>query len=593
MAEKKPESYGIGAFASVVHTQQKYIVFNRGVAPDTGPGAERFSLYMTSHELLHALGFDHPRSDAASGEKPNTRDWEQIQRDIASNLNSATALGRSDGKGGRIITYSFAADPRLTVHGYAERQQAYAQDANYISVNNMTNLQNADEKHAAIHQRFREAVMEAFAAHGEVIGITYEEAKNPAEANLLLYAGDIPPRPTANFELTRGSKNAYTHDVTILSYNQAPGVWLSSGVGEVYIAQKVYGKPQADANRHLVTDARLVARSGVLWDHEPLAIRLTQSPMLGALNVDMGAHPFQPAITGVLRDGKAEKKVRQHIGANASLREVDASGSKIELDITGADGAVIKLGGPSTVRLKGRANQVTLGPGADSVQHEKGYGHRIAAAGEGDTISAKAHKAWLQQWNGADSGTHVTLLKDDNTPAGSLFVQNATPQEVAARLKGIAVQEAQKPKPLALDALDGDEGLKTAPAIAWYAQAKDVAVSASAAAGHFVGNNGGGQMVIKMTRPQYDSRSITWKTDGGGYYALTFRDGGEEKKIHVPINTRIAVLGPDGEVEKLTTTHESLKELELAAALRKGQGVQLAAAGNAALPRLAGKLQIS
>lgn len=591
MAEKKPEGLGIGAFASVVHSQQKYIVFNRGAGADMGPGAERFSLYMASHELLHALGFDHPRSDALDGEKPNTRDWDQIQRDIAVNLNSATALGRPDGKGGRIITYSFAADPHLVLHGQPERMQAYAQDNNFITTQNITNLQSADGRHKEVHQRFRDAVKEAFAVHSEVIGITYEEAQDPSQANLLLYAADIPPRPAASFELTRGSRNAYTHDVTILSYNGAPGLWMSSGVGEVYIAQKIYGKPQEDPARHIIGGERLVSRSGVLWDHEPLAIRLTQSPMLGALTVDMGAHPFEPAITGTLKTDKGDRRVRQHIGALARLGEVDASGSRITLDITGTDDAVIKLGGPSAVRLKGRASRVTLGPGADSVTHEKGYGHRIEAAGEGDTISAKSPKARLQQWSGADTGTHVTLLRDDAKPAGSLFLPGATPEEVAKRLRGIVRVEPEKPKPLTLDALDGDDGLKTAPPVAWFTQSSDVAVSASAAAGHFVGNNGGGQIVLKITRLQYDTRAITWKTDGG-YYVLSFREGGEEKKVHVPINTRFAVLGPDGSIEQITPIHESLKELELAAALRKGAQTPLLAS-NAALPRPAAKLQLS
>jgi hypothetical protein len=180
MAEKKPESYGIGAFASSVHTQQKYIVFNRDGAPDSGPGAERFSAYMTSHELFHALGFDHPRTDAFLGERTNSRDWNQIQRDIASNLNSANALGRLDSSGHRVITYSFKGDPRLVLHGQPERVQLYAQDVNFLSVNDMTNLQDGkNEEHNAAHKRFRESLKETFAAHSELIGITYEEAATP------------------------------------------------------------------------------------------------------------------------------------------------------------------------------------------------------------------------------------------------------------------------------------------------------------------------------------------------------------------------------------------------------------------------------
>jgi hypothetical protein len=584
MAEKK-SGYGVGAFAHEVHAQQKYIVFDLDNADYDVKykvkGAERFLPHTASHELLHTLGFDHPRTVASDGETPDTRSWEKIRQDIASRISAHTALGTLDPKTGkRRITYSFAADTKQVPHGNPEMQKRYQADPNGIVVENFTNLgENPDPDRNATHGRIRDAMREAFAMHEGLFNVTFEEARKPNEANILIYAANIPLRPQLSFESARGRNNAYTHDVTILSYNQAePGLWASAGVGEVYVAQTVYGLPPEDPKRHIITAERLAAHSGVMWDHKPLAIRLTESPMLGALTIDMGAHPFQPAITGVLKNDKEEKrKVRQHIGALASMREVDATGSGITLDVTGTDAAVIKVGKGSAVKLNGNNNTVVLGPGTDAVTHAKGYGHVITGLSEEDSLSAReAGKVRLQHWDvaGYEKGTLVTFMKDTG-PKGSVFVRDATPEKVIGRLKDMVVMEPETPqKPLVLNALDKDKEMTAAPPMAIFREQQDIVVTASQASGHSVSNLGPGNVVVKMSRPQYDSRTIV--LEGGKHYALRFRNGDGTGVINLPLNAKIAVFGPDGGIEKVISLADSLKEAQLALALKKGVGEQTA-----------------
>jgi hypothetical protein len=583
MPDKKKEGYGAGAFASQVHSQQKYLVFNVESADhdasNKSKGAERFMPYVASHELFHALGLDHPRTDAREGEKPDTRSWEQTRQDIASRLSSFNALGTLDTSGRRTITYSFNADPRLTPHGNPDNQRAWLTDPNAILTERMEHVgESKNTERNEANKRIRSSMMEAFADHERLFNVKYVETSDAGKANLLVYGAEIPRRPQPGYELTRGSKNAYTHDVTIMSYNQAdPKIWAMSGVGDVYAAQQVYGKPAESATRNTITAEQLAAQSGVLWDHKPMTIKLAGSKAKGDLKLDMGAHPYDPAITGTLKDAEGDKLVRQHIGAFASIGELDATGSDIKLDVTGTSGSRIKVSKDTRVTLNGRRNDITLGSGADSITHSKSFGHVVSGLAPEDSITAKnASKAQLEHWDkpGHEKGTLVTLVGDDGKNKGSVFVKDTAPDKLTPRLKGITTLEPEKKPAVKLEAPDRDKELAAAPPVAVFHERNDVCVTSSTAAGHAVSNMGGGCVIVKMSQPQYDSRNVTHIADGN-YYAVTFRDNDETKKIHLQTSAKIAVCKPDGEVSRVVGMADSKKEIELDIALRNGTKNQL------------------
>ncbi len=581
--EKKKTSYGVGAFASMVHSQQRYVVFNLDcVNYDSDhqlTGASRYLPHAASHELMHTLGFDHPRTSAGSDEKIDTRGWDQIRRDVASSINQTSALGSKDSRTGtRTITYCLCAPNSQIPHGNDAIQKSWGNDPNAITVENLCNLEDGkDKQRNASNQKIKDVMKEAFAEHERLFNVKYVETKEPAHANLLIYAANIPTRPQPSFELTRGSKNAYTHDVTIMTYNQADKqIWPLSAVGDIEAAQRVYGLPLENAARHTLTPERLADHSGVLWDHKPMAIKLTGSPMVGSLMVDMDAHPFKPAITGMLRDidTGAIKQIRQHIGSGAAINELDATGSSIGLDITGTTGARIKVGKSATVRLNGRNNNLTLGPGADDIIHQKGFGHVVDALSADDAIRAKnAKKLRMQAWDDAthEKGTLVTFIGDDDKPTGSLFVKNTSVEDVSKRLKDLTPIEAPKTNAIALDAIDMDDKLKP-DSTATFKERGDIVVSADKASGFSVSNRGGGSVIVKMTQPEYDSRTLIFHKDGvhEEYYALKFRNGEGTNTIHLLPTSKIAITGPDGNVQRIVTMAQSQKEVELDIALKKG-----------------------
>lgn len=578
MPDKKSEGYGAGAFASQVHSQQKYLVFNVESADfdaqNKSKGAERFMPYVASHELFHALGLDHPRTGAADGEKTNSRGWEQTRQDIASRLSSFNALGTLDTSGRRTITYSFNADPRLTPHGNPDNQRFWLSDPNAILTERMEHVgESKNTERNEANKRIRAAMLEAFAEHERLFNVKYVETSDAGKANLLVYGAEIPRRPQPGYELTRGSKNAYNHDVTIMSYNQAdPKIWAMSGVGDVYAAQQVYGKPPEDSKRNIVTVDQLTTRSGVLWDHKPITVKLAGDKAKGDLKIDMGAHPYDPAIVGTIKDAQGDKLVRQHIGANASIGELDATDSEIKLDVTGATGSQIKVGKDTRVTLNGRRNDITLGSGADTITHNKSFGHIVSGLAPEDSITAKnASKAHLEHWDkpGHEKGTLVTLVGDDGKNKGSMFVKDTAPDKVLPQLKGISQLELEKKPAVKLEAPERDAELAKQPPVAVFHERNDICVSATTAAGHAVSNTGGGCVIVKMTQPQYDSRNVTHVTDGN-YYSVSFRDNGETRKINLQTTAKIAVCKADGEVSRVVSVYDSKKEIELDIALKNG-----------------------
>ena len=586
MAEQKKGGTGAGAFASVVHTQQRYIVFNLESAEFDAKnnllGAERYLPATASHELFHVLGLDHPRGDANDGEKINSRSWLQIRNDIASHLNHANALGTRDPKTGkRTITYSFSGDPGLVPHGQEGFSRRILADPNQLTVEGMTSIadtQNDDRN--LLHKRIRSAMKDAFREHENLLNIEYVEAKDPAKANILVYAGVIPRKPAPSFEMTRGRENPYTHDVTIMSYNQGkPGLWAMSGVGDIYALQTTYGKPADDDKIWVITPERLAKKSGVLWDHDPMVVRFSESPEItGSLQVDLSAHPYKPVIEGMLTDEEGRKQVRQHLGKDASIGELDARGSRITLRATGANDAIVRTGDTgSTLTLNGKNNRVTLGPGADDITLANGYGHVIAALGDGDTIKARdASMVSIEQWNnGSDTcGCLLTFWGSNQQPRGSIFVHDASPGKVMEHLKGLALVETLPATPLALDALDKNAAMKDAKNVVIFNEAKDILIDARHAAWHGIINQGPGSVIIKMNRLEYDSRAITL-IENNQFYALSYFTQGEKNKVHLGLDAKIAVTGPDGQVERLVSVKEAQNEAALALALKKGASPQL------------------
>jgi hypothetical protein len=602
MAEQKKGGVGAGAFASSVSTQQRYIVFNLESAEydenNKLKGAERYLPATASHELFHVLGLDHPRGQTNDGEKPNTRSWEQLRTDIASNLHSANALGTRDPKTGkRTITYSFAADPKLVPHGQEAFNRHFLSDPNNLSVEGMTNLAdttNADRN--ILHKRIRSAMQEAFAVHQDLLNIEYVEAKDPSRANVLIYAGVIPRKPAPSFDMTRGRDNPYTHDVTIMSYNQAqPGIWAMAAVGDVHALQTVYGKPADDDKLWVVTPQRLAKQAGVLWDHDPMIVRLGESPtMNGSLTIDLSAHPYKPVIEGVLSDEEGRRKVRHHIGRSASIGQIDARDSSIALTATGADDVVIKTGNGANLTLNGRNNQLILGHGADLITAGNGYGHVVTSLGEGDTISARdASMASIEQWNNTTNatGSLVTFWGSDHKSRGSVFVRDATPGKVMEHLKGLALVELAPAAALAVDAVDKDKALEGAKSVIIFNDPKDVMVTADKAAGHGLSNHGAGKVIVKMTRVQYDSRAIT-PIENNRFYALSFYDNGEKNKMHLELDAKIAITGADGNIERVLTVKEAQSEAAFELILKKGtKPSELELAGPGSLPQAVLPLQ--
>jgi|GEM_PF-6451547 len=563
---KKAGISRVAAFASHVHSQQKYIVFNLEAfdydITHNPLGAGRILPGVASHELFHTLGFDHPKKPAQPGEVTDTRGWEQIRQDITSQLNAANALGTLQTTGKRIITYSFAADPTQV-------------PINSATVEGMRHLgDTADTQRNKLNQRIKSAMTEAFAEHSDLFGVTFQESKDPRTANLLVYSGVVPSQAEAAIDLS-GGKNPYTKGVTVMSYNPAdPSIFPMSGVGDIYAAQMVYGLPPTDPKRRIVTAERLAHHSGVLWDNKPMAIKLTQSPMLGALTIDMGAHPFVPAITGTLKDKEGDKKVRQHIGAHASINEVDATDSEITLDVTGTTGATIKTGKKTNVSVKGRNSNIVFGSAADTIVDAKGFGHTLANLEPDDIIGAKAAtKARLQHWTDAEGekGTLITFIGDDAKHKGSIFVKDTAPDKVIPRLKDIVTTEQNETKaPLTLNAVDGTKGMATAPPVAYFRDQRNVCITAKSAAGHGVSNLGGGCIIVKMTQPQYDSRTVKFVPDSQ-HYALSFRDADGEHKVNLQQTAQIAICGPDGQVERVVSMAGAQKEYDLNLALKKSR----------------------
>lgn len=582
MADEKGGKYGVGGFTSSVNSQQKYIVINTdGGDYDTKykrKGAQRFLPYLASHELFHALGLDHPRSNAREGEKADQRSWDQIVWDIAPGLNFSTALGTLDTTTGtRTITYSFTGAPKLVPHGNPATQAAWLRaDPNTLVVEEMTHMgDTGDAERKKLNRTFRDAMKEAFALHESLFNVKFVEASDPSKANLLLYSARIPPLNTPSYSQTRGSQNAYTHGLTIMSYNNAvEGIWPIVAAGDIYAMQRVYGQPPENDKRNIITAERLGQYAGAFWDHKPLAIKLTESPMVGALTIDMGAPSNIPAITGTLKNKEGDSlKVRHHIGKDVVLKEVDATGADIALDVTGATGASIKVGKPSSdVKLNGRRNSVVLGSGKDELTHVKGFGHVIAGLSPEDSIAAKAAgQAVLQHWDsdGHDKGTLVTLVGDDSKNKGSVFIKDAKPDDVMARLKGITSVVWKTPKTVVkLNAVDKDKEMAAAePATTIFREARDVIISARHAAGHGLSNFGGGCVVIKMTQPEYDSRIVTFD-EKGQHYRLEFRDGEKMRPMHLQQTAKIAICGPDGQIERVVTMAESRREHDLNLALK-------------------------
>ncbi len=580
MADKKPEEYYVAAFAQAEHMQQKYLVFDLAVANEDRRlkrrGAERHLPFIASHEFFHALGFDHPRTEARKGEALNSRTWEQLQQDIAANLTKENALGSFDPATGiRTITFSFAAKPTQVQHGRADWQNFMRTDANSIPAENLASLApGPDAARNDTNQHVKEVMLETFALHSSLFRVKLVEATDPASANILIYTANIPPKKYLMQQFARGRDNAFNQDVTTLAYaNAEAGIFPNVAVGELYIGQKIYGLPLDQPGRGIFNDTRLTEHAGVMWDNQPMAIKLSGSPMLGALTVNMGAHPYQPAITGTLRDAQGPLRVRQHIGANAILNEFDASDTAIALDITGTDNANIKVGTNSIVRLRGKSNAVTLGPGPDTVIHDKGFGHVLNNLCPEDTIkSPTATKVRMQHWSSLpDPGTLVTFLKDDTHATGSLFVRASDPETVMKQLQNLPLQELKTAAPvnLPLNALDGDTFLRTAPRQAIYHEKSDVAVSAEWAAGRSVSNLDSGSLIVKMTRPQYESRTVTWNPTGR-HYVVTFRENGQVRTTHLQDEAKIAVQDNEGHIEKIISLPDAQKEADLASALRKG-----------------------
>lgn len=587
--QKIPDN-SIAAFASKSgDAHRRYIVF--GLEPThvatsgSQRGAARSFSYITSHELFHVLGLQHPRSDAASNEALNSRSLEQLRQDIAPGLSRTNAFGSYDeSTGGRKITYCFTADPSLVPHGVAESNASFRGDPSGIYVENMTHVGDCeDAKRNATHKAIRSMMQENFAVHASLFNVRFEETSDAKNANLLIYSADIPRRETPSFELTRGRRNAYNHDASIMSYAQAvAGIYPSSAVGDVYAAQQIYGEPPKREGSHIVTADRLTQQSGVLWSHEPLAIKLNKSPMLGALKIDMGAKTFTPAITGILSDEKGELHVRQHVAAGSRLAEIDADGASVKLDVTGASTARIQLGKDAVVRLKGHGSHVTLGPGKDEIIHQQGYGHEILRLREEDSIAAsEAKKVRAEAWG---NDTHLSL-RSENGSVGSLIVRNATPETVLARVRDMVVMSADTDKPIELNARDGDAFLKTlkSPTSVSYREVEDVAVTALQASGHAVANTGAGRLILKMSRLHYDTRTVSWN-EAGGHYVLTFRDAAKTHTIHLNADTAIAVERPDGKTDRLVDIAESMRELKLAAALRRSIQDESSVQTSAALP---------
>lgn len=585
MAERIKSS--VGAFATALGAQDKIIVVNLDALDhdnhsDKPKGAQRFLPRLASHEILHTLGFDHPRGAAKQGEGMDTRSIDQVRADIASNISSSNLLGKLDAKTGRhVITYSFGGNPgRIPV-------------ITGITVERMRHLgETKDDAKDKENAQIKEAMREAFAEISSVSNVVFKESDDVNDANIRIFAGTISPSTDSAVSLD-GGRNPLTDRSTVMSYNIAEpdlasfgeplkrGVFKILAPGDVHALQKTYGLPPEDESRRVVTPLRLVSNSGVLWDHKKLVIKLTEPPKLGAvtyekgsLSVDMGAPTFAPAITGTLKDkdGK-EWRVSQHVGHGASIAELDATGSEIGLEVTGGLNARITPNAGATVKLNRRNNQVMLGAGKDTVTFLKGFGNVVSGMTADDAIaSGGATKVHLEHWKEGEAGTLMSFIGDDGARKGSLFVKGKSPQEVTGQLKGLTVLESYTPvdaqQAAALDPTDYDITLDKPPGPINFGETKDTLVTAKKAAG-FTLRNFNGAVAIKMTKAEFESRRVSAAEEG--YYEMSFRDGEQVRALKVQKHAKIAVVGDDGKIVQTVVMRETLggpgnvKEVEASA----------------------------
>jgi hypothetical protein len=138
-------------------------------------------------------------------------------------------------------------------------------------------------------------------------------------------------------------------------------------------------------------------------------------------------------------------------------------------------------------------------------------------------------------------------------------------------------------QPTALDAVDGDMRAAaqagSQPHVAVFNDQRPIAVTAGEAAGYSVSNIGEGTVVVKMTRDQYQTSNVLQGITERGtkYYTLTFTDtDGEVKAISLQQDARLAVIGQNGQPEKVVSVADAQKDARLAAALQQGTRTTMA-----------------